>query len=240
MITYNFFTDAGGRDVNEDSVRTIEKDGNYCFVLCDGLGGHGKGDEASALVADHMIDSFLRFGTDENYISIALEESNDLLLLKQKSQNAVMQMKTTIVVLTVIDNIARWGFIGDSRLYHFYKGNLIERTIDHSVPQALVLLKEIKEKEIRFHPDRNRLLKVMGTCWNTSPYEISKPHQLKKGDTFILCSDGFWEYIDEKNLKKIIKHNNETNTALDRMIEKVKENGLGNEMDNFSAILIKV
>lgn len=43
MITYTVFTDRGGREVNEDSARVFEKDGKKCLVLCDGLGGHGKG-----------------------------------------------------------------------------------------------------------------------------------------------------------------------------------------------------
>ena len=50
MITYTVFTDRGGREVNEDSARVFEKDGKKCLVLCDGLGGHGKGEVASALV----------------------------------------------------------------------------------------------------------------------------------------------------------------------------------------------
>ena len=239
MLTYCLFTDAGGRSINEDSVRAIEKNGNYCFVVCDGLGGHGKGDEASSVVADRMIACFLEFGTDEDYIQKAIEVSHNLLLQEQKNRNAIMQMKTTIVVMTVVNNVARWGFIGDSRLYHFEKNKLIERTIDHSVPQMLALIKEIKEKEIRFHPDRNRLLKVMGTKWDNAPYEISEPYEVKKDSTFILCSDGFWEFIDEKTMKKMVKHNKEPEILLNKMIEKVIENGKDSEMDNFSAILIK-
>lgn len=240
MLTYDLFTDPGGRSVNEDSVRAVEKDGNYCFVVCDGLGGHGKGDEASSVVADKMTECFLDFGTDADYIQKAIEISHDLLLQEQKNRNAIMQMKTTIVVMTVVDNVARWGFIGDSRLYHFEKSKLIERTVDHSVPQMLALIKEIKEKDIRFHPDRNRLLSVMGTKWDSAPYEISEPHKLKKNDIFILCSDGFWEFIDEKNMKKIIKHNSEPEILLSKMIEEIRKNGQNAEMDNFSAVLIKV
>lgn len=52
MITYTVFTDRGGREVNEDSARVFEKDGKKCLVLCDGLGGHGKGEVASALVVE--------------------------------------------------------------------------------------------------------------------------------------------------------------------------------------------
>ena len=238
MITYSLFTDAGGREINEDYVKAVEKDGNYCFILCDGLGGHGKGDEASSLVAENMADCFLKFGTDGDYIAKALEISNDLLMQEQKSRNSLAQMKTTIVVLTIINNVARWGFIGDSRLYRFHKSRLIERTVDHSVPQMLVLLKEIKEKEIRFHPDRNRLLKVMGTKWDSEPYEISEPFEIKKDTLFILCSDGFWEFIDEKTMKKMLRRREDPEILIKKMTEEVVENGKNSEMDNFSVIIV--
>lgn len=239
MLTYSLFTDAGGREINEDSIRTTEKDGNYCFVLCDGLGGHGKGDEASSFVADKMIECFCKYGTDENYIERAIKESQELLLKEQIKKDAELQMKTTIVVMTVVDKTARWGFVGDSRLYWFEKSKLIERTIDHSVPQMLALIKEIKEKEIRFHPDRNRLLKVMGTKCDDSLCEISKPNSIKKDSTYILCSDGFWELIDEKTMMRIIKHNKTSEIILEKMIETVEENGKKSDMDNYSVIIIK-
>ena len=72
-------------------------------------------------------------------------------------------MKTTVVVLHIKNKNARWAHVGDSRLYFFKNKKLIERTLDHSVPQNLVVCKEIKEKDIRYHADRNRLLRVLGT-----------------------------------------------------------------------------
>ena len=46
MVTYTVFTDKGGRDVNEDTACVYEKDGQKCLILCDGLGGHGRGEVA--------------------------------------------------------------------------------------------------------------------------------------------------------------------------------------------------
>ena len=49
MIDYFEFTDQGDREINEDSIVALEKQGNYCFVVCDGLGGHGQGEIASSI-----------------------------------------------------------------------------------------------------------------------------------------------------------------------------------------------
>ena len=67
------------------------------------------------------------------------------------------EMRTTIVLLVADPQPARWGHVGDSRLYHFRGGRIINQTKDHSVPQALVNSGEIKPEEVRFHEDRHRL-----------------------------------------------------------------------------------
>ena len=79
------------------------------------------------------------------------------------------------------------------------------RTIDHSIPQMLALAGEIKEKEIRRHPDRNKLLRVVGTDWENPQYEISEDVEKTGGEAFLLCSDGFWENITEKEMVKCLK-----------------------------------
>ena len=56
--------------------------------------------------------------------------------------------------------------------------------------------------------------------------------------TFLLCSDGFWEYIDEKNMKKTLKRSQTPEQWCEAMTEIVKHNGKGENMDNFSAIAV--
>ena len=238
MITYEMFTDKGDREVNEDSVRAVCNGSYGCFVVCDGLGGHGRGDEASSVVADEIIRCYKEFGNDDNFLEKAFESSQKLLLYEQKKRNAVMQMKTTAVVLTVSQSFIRWGYIGDTRLYMFKNSRLKERTLDHSVPQMLVLAKDIKEKDIRFHPDRNKLLRVLGSEWGSKNYDVSEKIKLKKGQAFLLCTDGFWEFIDEKSICGILKKSSAE--WLEKMVEEVKVNGKGNDMDNFSAITVIV
>ena len=131
--------------------------------------------------------------------------------------------------------------MGDSRLYHFRGGNQLSRTIDHSVPQMLVLSGQIKEKDIRRHPDRSALLRAMGAEWDSPAYEISQRGlEIAKGDTFLLCSDGFWEWIEEKTMIKILKKNLSVHDTLLEMVNEVKKNGIGKGMDNYSAVLVSI
>lgn len=62
-LTYALFTDRGDRAVNEDSIGVCSKENEHCFVLCDGLGGHGMGDAASSLVAEVFKNQFKKAAT---------------------------------------------------------------------------------------------------------------------------------------------------------------------------------
>jgi len=56
---------------------------------------------------------------------------------------------------------------------------------------------EIGEHEIRGHEDRNRLLRCLGSNEKPQPSLLENPFVLQKGDVFLICSDGFWEYVTE-------------------------------------------
>lgn len=238
MITYKKISEPGTREINEDSVSIAENGSSLCCVLCDGLGGHGRGEEASKLVTDEMITYFVNSDGMIDNIGDAFETVQKKLLNEQKVKSAKFEMKTTAVILVITDKEIRWGHIGDSRLYMFKKGKYKKRTLDHSVPQMLVLAKDIKEKEIRNHPDRNKLLRVMGIEWGANSYEISKKIKRKDKYAFLLCSDGFWELIEEEKMELFLKNSSNSEEWLEKMTEEVKKNGAGKNMDNFSAITV--
>ncbi len=243
MIEYATITDTGEKEKNEDAVRVFinQSISTYGFVLADGLGGYGNGEVASNFVAE-CVGATIKNSTE--FSNVLLDECFDTsqeMLLEEKEIKGLHSIKTTMVVLIIAENIAQWGHIGDSRLYHFRNGKQMSRTIDHSVPQLLAKCGKIKEKEIRHHPDRSVLLRAMGIEWESSSYEIDQRNMcIEKGDTFILCSDGFWEWIDEKNMTKILKKDLSAYDTLNEMVKEVKNNGIGKDMDNYSAILVNI
>lgn len=240
MITYSLFTDKGNHDPNEDTIGMMEKDGAYCFVLADGLGGHGNGDKASQLVAGSVADIFLEEGDSPEFLQKAFCESQRQLLEEQVRQKCVESMKTTMVVLTVGEQEIRWGHIGDSRLYYFKRHKLKKRTLDHSVPQMLANAHQIKESEIRHHPDRTHLMRVMGTKWEDQPFELAEPlpGKCRSRQAFLLCSDGFWELILEAEMMRLLKASKTVQQWMDSMVDTVMRNGAEVEKDNISAIAV--
>ncbi len=228
----------GNRDINEDSVFQYVSD-KYCVIaVADGLGGHGKGDIASQTVVNVLRD-LCNDSVAENNLPCIQEifvHCNALLLAKQKEINSTFDTKTTLTVLVIDTNGIRWGHVGDSRLYAFKNSNLLERTLDHSVPQMLVLSKAIHERKIRNHPDRNRLLKVLGIEWETPLCELSDEHEMTKYNRFLLCSDGFWELINERQMRSCLKKSKSPQEWIDKMTLLVEKSGKNKDMDNYSAV----
>lgn len=236
MVTFNMISEKGEREHNEDSVGYKQLGDRYCFVLADGLGGHGKGEVASRIVVDSILSHFENCYKREIFLTESLAIAQEQLLMEQKKNNCPTEMKTTVVCLLIDDDYVQWGYAGDSRLYMFQKRKYAHRTLDHSVPQMLVLSKEIKEKEIRFHEDRNRLLKVMGMAYDKMVFEVSQPLERKENRQFLLCSDGFWEFVLEKEMEKLLKKAKTPEEWIESMRLLALEHGSGKNMDNFSAV----
>ena len=62
QVTYHLLSNVGNREINEDRIGSYERDGEYCFVLADGCGGHERGEVASRIVVNASIDLFKECG----------------------------------------------------------------------------------------------------------------------------------------------------------------------------------
>lgn len=240
MIQYMEFTSEGNRELNEDRYGVALSGNSHCFVVADGLGGHGNGEIAAQAAVDAVCMTFVDEGFTECFFDHAFSAAQEAILQQQEEMQAPSRMKTTLVILVIHDGKAMWAHVGDSRLYCFKHGKLKNRTIDHSVPQMLALSGEIKEKDIRHHPDRNRLMRVMGIRGEQPRFEVSAPVKMAGEYAFLLCTDGFWELIEETEMERTLKSSSAPESWVNTMSDIVRTNGEGSEMDNFTAIAINV
>ena len=236
MVKFATITKTGDRLDNEDSVFVYEEGRRGIYALADGLGGHGRGEVASKLVIKRSYEVFREGGSLEDCFWAA----QNSLLEEQSRLNASGEMKTTLTLLTIEGDEVRWGHVGDSRIYNFANGKLVGRTIDHSVPQMLAMAGEIREKDIRRHEDRNRLLRVMGTEWDNQAFVTTEKTKVLSGDSYLLCSDGFWEWVVEKQMTRLLGSSETPGQWLELMEAEALKNGAGKNMDNYSAVAVFV
>lgn len=238
-MTYATMSCEGSRETNEDFVLTKSEGETLLLVAADGLGGHSKGEVASCLVATTIAEE-MKF-KDENpgeALKRAMAIAQERLLQKQIEEKEQNGMKTTAVAAAVANGKIYMGHVGDSRGYVFLKNGKVRRTTDHSIPQLLALSGEIKEKEIRNHPQRSRLVRVFGVTWEREEYEFQSVLDMTDVKAILLCSDGFWELIHEWEMKVCMFRAKTAEQWLARMRKIVEKNGRNKSMDNYSAVAV--
>ena len=197
LIQYDCYSDIGGRIENEDSVMVCKKhlSGKYAFVVADGLGGHGGGKTASSAVVSSIKEHWSGSANTQEWKHLLEIAHEDV----KKQQSKECKMKSTMAGLLINGDKMAWAHVGDSRFYHFYEDKLVFQTRDHSASQLAVMLGEIQPEDIRFHEARSQVLKALGQANKLVPE--CKEESIGKGKhAFLLCSDGFWEYITEAEM----------------------------------------
>ena len=238
MISYKTVTEKGGRTINEDSVGQYVDKNSALFIVADGLGGHGGGNTASQYVVENYLMKYDEACEDspERYMSGVFADIHAGLHKLQKETGK--DMKSTAAAVILRDKRLTVCHIGDSRVYLFSRRKLLYRTLDHSVPQMLVYAGDIKEKSIRHHPDRNRLTRALGEESETVNCDFYSTGLTDKLCAILLCSDGFWEYIDEREMLHLLRKSDTAGVWLDNMLKIVLKNGKNYSMDNYSAVAV--
>ena len=195
------FTDKGGRELNEDYYGYYWEAGSGCWVVADGLGGHSGGEVASRFVTESVINKSGAWNTfsDDEIIGM-LSGINEDLLASQAAQPENKGMKSTVAAVFAENGVIKFIHAGDTRFYYFRDNRIIICSKDHSMSQKAVDAGEIRYEDIRFHEERNIVLKVMG-LENLNLAGLAGTIIPEPGDAFLLCSDGFWEYVVEGEME---------------------------------------
>ena len=205
MILDSFsYTSKGGRDYNQDSVGVFNTPTGAVYVVADGLGGHQHGEMASQCAVDSFAcaEDTLEDGQVE-WLEEQIGQANEKIISLQEQYG---NMRTTIVALSVNEDRAAWAHVGDSRLYYLHDKKIEAFTEDHSVAYKKYLSGEITREEIASDVDQSSLLRALGHPTRSKPVSFEPEHPIAPDDGFLLCSDGFWEYVlDEEILVDYLK-----------------------------------
>ena len=213
MIQIANYSETGGRPRNEDAVRQVlQGEDRLCLVVADGLGGHGGGEQASAAAAEVICEGW-GGGADPEELEGLIREGHRKVLSLQTRQCA---MKTTVAALTLEPGRAVMAHVGDSRIYYFRDGGLVFQTRDHSAAQIGVMLGEITPDQIRFHEDRSRVLRALGQDGELK-VDLHEEELPPGRHAFLLCSDGFWEYVLEQEMVDDLAVSGSPEEWLDKM-----------------------
>jgi serine/threonine protein phosphatase PrpC len=236
-------SDPGGRRYNEDACGHWMSERQLCCVLADGAGGHGGGDVASRLAVETLLNAFADHPTtDGEALSGLVWQTNATLLGHRSSDKRLRDMHTTVVCLVIdfVDRMAHWSHVGDSRLYWFREGRLLDRTLDHSLVQSLINAGVLTPEQARAHPRRSELQSALGTRPEDLQVGASGGSvEVEPGDAFLLCSDGLWEFVDDQAMEQALGQAGSPSEWLAALEEHVREAARHRTShDNFSAVAV--
>ncbi len=200
-------TSAGDRASNQDYMAHIINDDYALFLVADGLGGYSDGEKASRFFCLGMLKVAEAFSKRmiENpeavlaaWIDAAIDEMANLFQSDEISKHAF----TTCVCLYIDKHSVLTGHCGDSRIYRMNSKQILWRTEDHSIPQQLLSAGKIAEQDMGLHPEQNQLTRSINVLKKHRP-EIKKYPVIEPGETFLLCTDGFWEHVKQPELLQL-------------------------------------
>jgi serine/threonine protein phosphatase PrpC len=238
-------TAIGGRLTNQDAIACAFEDGLSCFVVADGTGGHEGGEIAANLVTNSVIEKFKQeasFSTRALHSYVAWANNQ---VTKTQEQDAKLRNMSTTIATVLIDHdncSALWAHLGDTRIYLFRDGRIINISKDHSLAQRLVDAGAADYSTIRLHPQRSVLFAAIG-AQGDADLEISQvPMALQDGDAFILCSDGFWEWVQDHEMEQSLTNTQSSAEWLSKMTTIAEYNIADKSIsrDNFSVFAIRI
>jgi serine/threonine protein phosphatase PrpC len=239
-------TDVGcRRAVNEDCGRFVRPAGaaallnkGFLAVVADGMGGHAAGETASRLAVDVVSRAYYE-AEDEagDALAEAFARANREIFEAARRDESLRGMGTTCTALALRGGIALCAHVGDSRLYMVRGGEVYLMTEDHSEVQELVNRGVITREEARRHADKNVILRAMGTQKKIEVSTWDKPLPVRAGDSFVICSDGLHDLVEDSEIKDAVVAARQPQVACERLVALAKERG---GHDNITVALVSL
>jgi serine/threonine protein phosphatase PrpC len=261
MKTYTIFSAAASdvgnvRENNEDNyclngqtldisikgtVIAEDKSGSGLFAVCDGMGGEDSGEIASA-IAVNTLNEYYRQALEQNVLfdevfgSYSVEANARICAEIEKNNGK--RMGTTFVVLYIKNNIAHVYNIGDSRAYLHRNNQLTQISQDHTQIRRMIEMNILTREKARTHPERHKLTQHLGIFPEEMVIEpfSAEPITITDGDTFLLCSDGLSDMLEDEEIEKIISQNQPPKEMAEKLVEAALSRG---GKDNVTVIISK-
>ena len=199
------------------------------IAVADGMGGHAAGEVASRIaveVLQSLVPALVSTDIDEDSVT-------DLLMHSLHSIDSEISavtdediekrgMGTTLTALLIRDKYISLLHVGDSRCYRLRGNSLEQLSNDHTIIQELLDQGAISPAEALEHPQRSMLTQALRGDGDVTP--VLQMYEIKKGDRYLLCSDGLSGVLTEKELKVGLKKSNKDD-AIKFLVDATYVNG---------------
>jgi protein phosphatase len=233
---------------NEDSLRLCRDEG--LFIVADGMGGHASGEVASQMSVETLAEFFRATAEDdeitwpykidkdrkydESRVVTGIKLSNRRIFESASRDTRLKGMGTTIVATFFNEERCYIGHVGDSRVYRFRQGKLIQLTEDHSLLNDYIKMRQLTPEEIEAFPHKNVIVRALGMKETVQVDVLSEAPE--ESDVYLLCSDGLSGMITDQAMQDILSQDDDLDVTCERLIDVANDNG---GTDNITVILVR-
>ena len=218
------------RPTNQDTIIL----GQNLYGVADGMGGHLAGDIASKMTGELLTQALTGLEPRTDTLAQCVENINAQVYDRQKSDEALRGMGTTLTVLWEAEDVVFVAHIGDSRAYLLRNGELRQVTDDHSVVAEMMREGLLTEEEASRHPYRHMITRAVGTDQLVTADILTFDKQ--PGDRWLICSDGLSGCVPTADLTENLT-SFDLPEAADRLLQLALTRG---GQDNITLVLTEV
>ena len=214
--------------------------GRLTASVCDGMGGYAAGEEASLIAVRTMAEFCKNEKAGEvlfrdrpmDYVN---EANARICRLRERVGKPT---GSTLTVMEFADGAFTAMNIGDSRIYLYRDGALIQLSTDHSVLARMIRMGQITEEEAKTHPLRHQITQHFGIRPEEMVLEPAiVQEEVHAGDLYLLCSDGLTDMVDDE---AILRYLGTADLSLTEKVEKLVQRAVdAGGRDNITVVLIE-
>ena len=197
----------GHREENQDRVAIVSDERAVLMAVVDGMGGHADGARAAETAVAALVGAFWQTPHPVfdplGFLHLALGRAHEEVVKLGQNLSVESRPRATCALCLIQDSSAYWAHVGDSRVYQLRQQQVLERTRDHSHVELLLREGLINESEVLAHPLRNYVECCLGGDAAVPEMSITPLRRLKSGDLLVLCTDGLWGNLSDKDFVRL-------------------------------------
>lgn len=201
------------RAINQDSyavhlaeTKSRWEELGHLFVVADGMGAHAAGELASKLAVELIPHQYFKAGgAPAEALHKSITEANAEIFRRGQANIEFRSMGTTCSVLSLLPEGAVVAHVGDSRVYQVQGDQVYQLTFDHSLVWEMQAAGEVTDETARSGAiPKNVITRSLGPNANVQ-IDLEGPFPIRKGDRFLLCSDGLSGQVTDEEMAIIMR-----------------------------------
>ena len=232
----------GGREENQDRVSAAVAEHAALLVAVDGMGGHAHGARAAQVTQQVITEAFWHspqpLFDPLGFLHLTLGRAHEEVARLGTQLPLEQRPRATCAVCLIQQHASWWAHVGDSRVYHVRRGELVARSRDHSHVELLLREGLISAEQAQTHPMRNFVECCLGGDPILPDMTLSRRRAIEPDDLLLVCTDGFWGPLKDPEVAGSLNGNGQLREQLLELGSRAVKRA-GAASDNTSAAALR-